>query len=718
MALDFNPESVGGGFTGTDNVQANFESLETLLEDALSRSGTTPNTMSADIDMNGNQLANLPNATSTGQAVSYQQWAALNNLDEFTGYSVETLTATAGQTTFTLTNAYTLGINSMRVYINGVYQPPSAYSEDTTTQITFSEGLDVNDEVSVVVSAFTAAGSANASAIVYEPSGTGAVTTNVDAYLSSLRINVKDFGALGDNANDDTAEIQAAIDYAESLVAGGDIQGAAVYLPHGHYIITSALTINQNGVGLVGDGRGSTIIRTTNTGHNLVQLDGGTSGAAQRDNFVTGIQLRYNAADHSGAHGMLIRNCIRPLVRDVMFWQLHGGISMDRVLVGTFDNIYMETGARSVKGDSVFFLDSTASQSGDTTSNHFTHCELSAGGGLGGGGYYDYVFDVQSSDGLYVDNCHFSGAETNVLLNPQNTANQEVLDVMFDHVYFDTAFDSNIIISGQSAGSIYRGITFSDCYIRNSDEYGIVVNATTVPEAVQILGGEIRKSGKSGIKASATAIQDLVVNGTIFDDNNEDASSSDGDIDVQVTGANISNTVHIDGDAAGNAIRIRSGSTDYHVLDPHFSRCTQGDFFIDEADANGSIVRGVHRSAAALVSWGDEIRTRNTADATPTTIWTYTLSDDESMTVEALVHAASTTVANSASYKVVGGAYKDGAAAAALTGATTQAHVGETDAGMNATLALNGNILELQITGVAATTIRWGTKVSWIKRQE
>src|SRR5690606_32506590 len=42
-----------------NNIEANFERVQTALEDAVSRSGTVPNQMNADLDMNRNDLLNI-----------------------------------------------------------------------------------------------------------------------------------------------------------------------------------------------------------------------------------------------------------------------------------------------------------------------------------------------------------------------------------------------------------------------------------------------------------------------------------------------------------------------------------------------------------------------------------------------------------------------------------------------------------------------------------
>ena len=89
--------------------------------------------------------------------------------------------------------------------------------------------------------------------------------------------NVKDFGALGDNSNDDKTAIQNAINSLGTT-------GGTVYLPPGIYRVSAALQVNStvknvrivgaNGrFPLTGDNGGGTIIRSTSTTNNVFEIN-------------------------------------------------------------------------------------------------------------------------------------------------------------------------------------------------------------------------------------------------------------------------------------------------------------------------------------------------------------------------------------------------------------------------------------------------------------
>ena len=56
-----------------------------------------------------------------------------------------TVTATAGQTVFTVPFTYTPGTNSLNVYIQGIKQLlTTSYAETNSTTVTFTEAVPVN----------------------------------------------------------------------------------------------------------------------------------------------------------------------------------------------------------------------------------------------------------------------------------------------------------------------------------------------------------------------------------------------------------------------------------------------------------------------------------------------------------------------------------------------------------------------------------------------
>lgn len=61
--------TINSRYSSVAALNANFSAIEEAIENTLSRDGTTPNTLSASLDMNGERILNLPDPVANGEPV-------------------------------------------------------------------------------------------------------------------------------------------------------------------------------------------------------------------------------------------------------------------------------------------------------------------------------------------------------------------------------------------------------------------------------------------------------------------------------------------------------------------------------------------------------------------------------------------------------------------------------------------------------------------------
>lgn len=139
-----------------------------------------------------------------------------------------------------------------------------------------------------------------ATLVAYLPPGASEAETVYDKLAQT--ISVKDFGAVGDDATDDTDAINDAI----ASLAG---VGGSVYFPHGIYVTTAAITVTNMNISLIGEGEGVSVIKVTapvdalnitqNSARNFTSISG-LSFRTTELNVGNCITIDYSAASTSG----------------------------------------------------------------------------------------------------------------------------------------------------------------------------------------------------------------------------------------------------------------------------------------------------------------------------------------------------------------------------------------------------------------------------------
>lgn len=144
----------------------------------------------------------------------------------------------------------------------------------------------------------------------------GGVNGDPVVLINTLVRNVKDYGAKGDNATDDTAAIQAAIDALGS-------QGGVVFLPPGNYLLNGANPLNLNEpITLMGAGHGATTIRigAAFTGSSAITI-------GSDDCMIQGLQLRgasSTTTSNPACHGVTVTGAQETRIFDTTLQYING----------------------------------------------------------------------------------------------------------------------------------------------------------------------------------------------------------------------------------------------------------------------------------------------------------------------------------------------------------------------------------------------------------
>lgn len=149
-----NLPTINSGYASTEALNQAMADIAEAFDNTLSRDGSAPNEMSADINMENHRIINLPFGVSDGEPITVAQIATIS-----TGYVVqrqETYDASGAETLVNFnTLTYVPGSNNLGVYKNGVRLfTPADYAETSSTSITLLTPLLGTDTIVAVSNEF------------------------------------------------------------------------------------------------------------------------------------------------------------------------------------------------------------------------------------------------------------------------------------------------------------------------------------------------------------------------------------------------------------------------------------------------------------------------------------------------------------------------------------------------------------------------------------
>lgn len=149
--------TVNSGYLSTEALNQAFADVAEAFDNTLSRDGSTPNQMIADLDMNGYGILNLGADSDLLTRDAMEDYVD-SRASGMLMIRHQSYTATASQTVFNITDfSYEVGAENLAVYVNGVRKfTPTDYVETDTDTITFNVGLTAADKVEILNTEFVA----------------------------------------------------------------------------------------------------------------------------------------------------------------------------------------------------------------------------------------------------------------------------------------------------------------------------------------------------------------------------------------------------------------------------------------------------------------------------------------------------------------------------------------------------------------------------------
>jgi hypothetical protein len=390
--------------------------------------------------------------------------------------------------------------------------------------------------------------------------GASLTQTALDNRYTS-HINVRRFGAKGDGVTDDTAAIQAAIDYAQALVrdAGSpnfnkQKDGATVYLPKGLYKLAATLVVSESNIMLEGESSAATVLYAPNANFDLVKF-GNVSYAL----YNCGVRnLRFSTPGNATAgYHLTLSSVIYFVAENLLFNGWFGGL---RIIAGgkiMFRSVIFSQETRNpgtTLTGAAIYLDTHAIY-GYPSDIHFNDVQVMEN--IAYAGYASVI--IKGADGVYFSNSHIHGT---LLVDPTGTV--PVYSLVFNSVYFDGSRDVGVILGGNPVNG-YQDIRFNNCYFRDA-VVGLRFASARMMKSVTISNCLFAQNDLWAIEMTNSNQQDVNIIGCTFEDNNSTKVASAGDVKIAGNAILMASCTFTGGGETGYGVVVAAGAG-YVTLD-------------------------------------------------------------------------------------------------------------------------------------------------------
>jgi hypothetical protein len=279
---------------------------------------------------------------------------------------------------------------------------------------------------------------------------TGSTTARTLANRFADVVNVKDFGAVGNDVTDDTAAIQAAID----SLSGA--KGGIVFFPAGLYKTTSTINVKKDLIWLVGANTNASAIRVYHDNGAGVNVEHPTSpGSSFINGFgISNMMIRARVLTTSNA--ALVLNKVQSVYLTNLVCSDHfGGVHARGGALHYCTNLSV-TGPRA---------SAPVSWTGPQAGSFFYKLSRSSDG--------SYPFEI------FVSTFNFRFSEPNINYIDNGIVISAVDGVWFDNGHIMGCDNANVLIAPESGTEQITGIRFNNCWLDNNSSYGIRISGAT-----------------------------------------------------------------------------------------------------------------------------------------------------------------------------------------------------------------------------------------------